>query len=137
MCILSNTNESGAMHVAERIRNAIAACKHKIADNIEIAVTVSLGCATFSSSRSFANAFELLQEADRCQYAAKCGGRNKVVSSNPNVRSLFGSRVPDPAATGKVSRITRRVNNLWPRQCWRWPPSASSSSNWRGPSLPN
>jgi diguanylate cyclase (GGDEF)-like protein len=99
VCILSNTSESGAMHVAERIRTTIATCKHKIGDNIEIAVTVSLGCATFSSSRSFANAFELLQEADRFQYAAKCGGRNKVVASNANASS--------PSAASSRSRGNR------------------------------
>ena len=88
VCILPNTGESGAMHVAERIRASIAACKHKIADNLEIVVTISLGCATFSSNDAFANAFELLQEADRRQYAAKCGGRNMVVASHANVRSL-------------------------------------------------
>jgi diguanylate cyclase (GGDEF)-like protein len=80
VCLLANTNETGAKVLAERIRAAVASTPLQLANGTQVSVTVSLGCATFSSRHGFENAFELLREADRCLYAAKRAGRNQVVS---------------------------------------------------------
>ena len=53
---------------------------HMLEEDAKIAVTVSIGCATMSSDFPFKSAIELLDAADRCLYAAKQGGRNRVVA---------------------------------------------------------
>jgi diguanylate cyclase (GGDEF)-like protein len=80
LCLLPNTGEPLVRVVAERIRAAIASAPFKIGANAEIHITASLGYTTFSSGRTFASAQDLLQEADRCLYAAKQAGRNRVMS---------------------------------------------------------
>lgn len=82
VCLLPNTGDNEVIMVAERIRKTIAHSSQQVSDNVEISITISLGCATFSSSRPFESGPGLLKEADRCLYAAKRSGRNKVVASN-------------------------------------------------------
>jgi len=81
VCLLPNTPEDGALMVAERLRNTIAASTHKSENEVDIKVTTSFGCATFSSEREFGSPAEFLEEADRCLYVAKRTGRNRVVSA--------------------------------------------------------
>jgi len=80
VCLLPNTGESGARLLAERLRAGVEASPHRLDDGREIAVTLSAGCATFSSENPFNNVFHLLRIADRCLYAAKYAGRNCVVT---------------------------------------------------------
>lgn len=80
VCLLPNTPQEGAALVAERLRAAIAAQSCEISSDLKITVTVSVGCATMSDDREFAGVDELVRAADKCLYAAKNGGRNKVVS---------------------------------------------------------
>lgn len=78
--LLPNTSEHVALMVSERICGAVAARPHGVSDDKEIQVTVSVGCAQLSSQQRFESSTELLEAADRCLYAAKSGGRNRVVT---------------------------------------------------------
>ena len=81
VCLLPNTSEEGVQMVAERIRKAVAVFPFKGSVEKKISVTVSFGCATFSADSNFKIPEELLDEADRYLYMAKCQGRDKVISS--------------------------------------------------------
>jgi len=78
--LLPNTSEQVARMVSERICAAVAARPHKVADDAAIKVTVSVGCAHYSARHHFDSSTDLLEAADRCLYAAKSSGRNRVVT---------------------------------------------------------
>ena len=69
---------NGAMHHAERIRNA---CEHNVfpSDFGDISFTVSIGVA--QRSPAVGNFDQLLQLADQALYQAKHEGRNRVVAA--------------------------------------------------------
>lgn len=79
--LLRTTNLAAAAHVAERIRRAIEALviSH---DGNAIKVTMSLGCASLLDCPADAPDQQLVAVADRRMYAAKHGGRNRVVSTD-------------------------------------------------------
>lgn len=77
--ILPDTSASGALLVAERIREDILALNLPHPGNESIArVSVSLGAATVVPSSTF-GINELIEAADRALYAAKSAGRNRSV----------------------------------------------------------
>ncbi len=69
--LLPNTDESGALHVAERARKAVLATDGTI--------TASVGVATFPQDGATATA--VLLAADRACYVAKGGGRDRIATS--------------------------------------------------------
>jgi diguanylate cyclase (GGDEF)-like protein len=69
--LLPNTDEAGALQVAERARAAVAAT--------DGAVTASIGVAAFPQNGS--SATEVLLAADRACYVAKRGGRDRVATA--------------------------------------------------------
>jgi diguanylate cyclase (GGDEF)-like protein len=69
--LLPNTDESGALHVAERARAAVAA--------VDGVVSASVGVATFPQDG--ANAIDVLLAADRACYVAKRGGRDRIATA--------------------------------------------------------
>ncbi len=69
--LLPNTDETGALQVAERSRIAVAAT--------DGTVTASVGVATFPKDGETAT--EILLAADRACYVAKRGGRDKIVTA--------------------------------------------------------
>ena len=73
--ILSNTNASGAMFLAERIRRAIEKTKTICCSGTEKKVTASLGVATLMAEETEA---EFFTRADKALYKAKKDGRNRV-----------------------------------------------------------
>jgi diguanylate cyclase (GGDEF)-like protein len=79
VALLPNTAEQGAEFVGQRLRAAIASQRYDISDGRQVSATISVGCATTSLRRPFQNERELLSAADKCLYAAKGAGRNKVV----------------------------------------------------------
>jgi len=72
--LLSNTAESGALLLAERIRRAVARRPLEV-DGLRLPVTVSIGVA---SLRPGEDGPALFARADQAVYAAKAGGRNRV-----------------------------------------------------------
>lgn len=76
--ILPQTNTDEAVLVAERLRQMLIVQDIAIAANQTIRVTASLGVATFPDDAQ--NDESLLGSADQALYAAKHGGRNRVMS---------------------------------------------------------
>ncbi len=82
-CILPETERSGALDVAEKIRQRIMACAipHQgsaVADH----VTASLGVATVTCTDQ-SSAVEVVSQVDELLYRAKSSGRNRVEASVP------------------------------------------------------
>jgi diguanylate cyclase (GGDEF)-like protein len=88
--LLPETGMDNAHAVAERIRRGIEATAARFG-NAEIPFTASFGVACWYSPTESADA--LLQRADKALYAAKAGGRNRVVLSTSILE-----REPLPAA---------------------------------------
>jgi len=88
LCLLPNTPEPGAAIVGERLRTAIAKHRYEVGENLEIRVTISVGCATHSTARTFASIRELINAADQCLYAAKNAGRNTMVTLDKLLEGL-------------------------------------------------
>lgn len=78
LIVLDDTDATGAMIVAERIRRAISKLKLGSGDE-SFSVTVSMGISTTDNVTSIKNEESLLSEADKALYHAKEKGRNQVV----------------------------------------------------------
>jgi len=82
VALLSNTNESKALEIAERVRKAIQMLVIPF-NGISISVTISIGVSTYvpdSTSISIDGeiATRLIKSADSALYRAKHNGRNRV-----------------------------------------------------------
>jgi diguanylate cyclase (GGDEF)-like protein len=77
LILLPDTDLDGAVHVAEKIRTAVAAIS---VAGVERDITASLGIADLLAHAG--NATGLVREADRALYAAKAAGRNRAVSAS-------------------------------------------------------
>jgi diguanylate cyclase (GGDEF)-like protein len=76
--VMPETDEAGALVIAERIRERIAQLVLET-DQGPLRVTMSLGLATFPGEG--ARKSQLVERADACLYHAKRHGRNRSVSS--------------------------------------------------------
>ena len=74
--ILPETGRDGAIMVAERIRDRIAAHRFLTADQLDVRLTASVGVATLPDVA--ASAEELIQAADRAMYKVKVAGKNGI-----------------------------------------------------------
>jgi diguanylate cyclase (GGDEF)-like protein len=74
---LTETDLSGALETAERLRRKVAEDPFDVGES-RLRVTISVGVATRRSADSHAG--ELLKLADRALYTAKAKGRNQVVA---------------------------------------------------------
>jgi diguanylate cyclase (GGDEF)-like protein/PAS domain S-box-containing protein len=74
--ILPETEEPGALAMAERIRLAVADRAVRVDGTRTINITVSIGAAVFSDPARTEE--QLVGEADQALYAAKQAGRNRV-----------------------------------------------------------
>jgi diguanylate cyclase (GGDEF)-like protein len=83
--LLIQTDACHSMQIAERIRGTIAAMPFQLDDGQELAVTISLGCATLEPcgyDGDVSSMAELLvANADQAMYRAKQTGRNRVAQS--------------------------------------------------------
>jgi diguanylate cyclase (GGDEF)-like protein len=78
--LLPGTDATGAVHLAERLRQAVAERPAEI-EGGSLAYTVSIGVTWFASADS--NADAILARADRALYRAKDNGRNRVEAESP------------------------------------------------------
>jgi diguanylate cyclase (GGDEF)-like protein len=76
-----------AVKVCERLIARIRAFEHPVGTGT-IHVTASLGLATHTKAAPFAGVAELIEAADRCVYAAKKGGRDRLVRFESKARPL-------------------------------------------------
>lgn len=87
--LLPETDTEGAVEVAERIRDRIAAERVRMPASSEtIRVTASLGVATIPASAR--DAQELIAAADQALYAAKAAGKDRVASATTDGRARAG-----------------------------------------------
>jgi diguanylate cyclase (GGDEF)-like protein len=81
--LLPNTRSVDGRHLAERIRNAVAAAPFELPEGARIEITVSIGIAEFvpgsgiDDLKSLGDA--LIARADVALYGAKAAGRDRVV----------------------------------------------------------
>jgi diguanylate cyclase (GGDEF)-like protein len=73
LMLLPDTDQSGALQVAEKLRRGIGALEFQQPD---LAVTASFGIATYPLDALDSDS--LVRQADRALYAAKANGRNRV-----------------------------------------------------------
>jgi diguanylate cyclase (GGDEF)-like protein len=86
VALLSHTDSETAQEVAERVRSAIEQHLFSLPNGDEFNVTISIGVATYTPTSDLApnlpDGQTLVGRADRCLYAAKGGGRNRIVSAD-------------------------------------------------------
>ena len=83
MCIvLASTGMTGALILADRLRAAIEALALVSDSGTPLQVTISIGAAAAEADKGVRTPDALLAAADRALYAAKTGGRNRVVSAS-------------------------------------------------------
>jgi diguanylate cyclase (GGDEF)-like protein len=78
LVLLSLTDLTGAVTLAERVCQSIASKPFVLDDETTLAVTVSIGCAVADGH----DPEELVKRADEALYEAKEGGRNRVVAAS-------------------------------------------------------
>jgi two-component system, cell cycle response regulator len=88
--LLPNTDGAGALVLAERLRVAIERLQIQY-EGVAIPVTASLGIAEFDAGEALEG---LVDRADRAMYAAKIGGRNRVMAAETS----NGAQLPSFAA---------------------------------------
>jgi len=76
--LLVDTDTAGGQIAAERVRSAFDARPFHTSRG-ELAITASVGLASWDRERDSTSLDQLLSRADRALYAAKQGGRNRVV----------------------------------------------------------
>jgi two-component system cell cycle response regulator len=79
-CVLPSTAIEGGIVFADHLRLIIAE-RPTLFDNLSISFTISLGVTTLQRGETNVDASGLIKRADEKLYAAKHGGRNRVVPS--------------------------------------------------------
>ena len=89
--VLPGLASEGAQIVCERILVRLRGARHHVAGG-SIRVTASLGLATHDPAAPFNQVSDMIEAADRCVYAAKKAGRDRLVCHDPTApaQSAFG-----------------------------------------------
>lgn len=77
MILLAPTSPVSVIDIAERVRSAVERTPFVLPDGQEIRCTISVGCSQAGTGRPSWE--KLIAQADAALYAAKDGGRNRVV----------------------------------------------------------
>jgi diguanylate cyclase (GGDEF)-like protein len=80
LVILPGAGAAEALRVAEGMRQKVSTSEHALGDGRTLPVTLSLGVASYQTGICPSMA-ELCESADHALYAAKRGGRNRVVQA--------------------------------------------------------
>lgn len=89
LVIAENTSLKDAVHIAERLRSAVASQPFETSSGL-VRITCSIGVATLKPKDPTATVDRLLAEADACLYTAKHLGRDRVYSAmNSETQTLF------------------------------------------------
>lgn len=88
MVLMPQTDQGGARHVAERLRQQIAQTGIRV-DNATLSVTVSLGIAACAVGEP-TNLDTLIDRADQALYIAKQTGKNRVVLWQHENQAMVG-----------------------------------------------
>jgi diguanylate cyclase (GGDEF)-like protein/PAS domain S-box-containing protein len=97
--ILSGTDNTGAVAVAEKVREVFRRRSSTLHEGPEGLVTVSIGCATLVPKQG-EEPEALIQIADEALYEAKRNGRDQI--SNGKAGQTFGAEgAPETAAAGE------------------------------------
>ncbi len=91
LVVLPQTDTAGACTLGERIRQAVAEAPFEIGSGPPIPVTVSIGAASLQDATQTAE--QLVEAADAALYAAKDGGRDRVVAAaqGPDLDTTAGT----------------------------------------------
>jgi diguanylate cyclase (GGDEF)-like protein len=74
--LLPETDLSGAIDVAERMRTSVEDSRFRVRGGIELTTSISLGIARYPEHGS--NSDVIVEKADRALYRAKREGRNRI-----------------------------------------------------------
>ena len=89
--VLPDTDRSGALSLAERLRQSIEDLRKEHAGSEYNIVTISIGCATLIPEPA-ASANIMIEAADQALYEAKRAGRNRVIDAvDPHGQTLSTS----------------------------------------------
>jgi diguanylate cyclase (GGDEF)-like protein/PAS domain S-box-containing protein len=89
--VLPDTEEAGALDLAERIRTTLAERAIAHEGNPARMVTISVGCASVIPHRACSSLL-LLEVADKALYSAKGAGRNRVICAS-GLRERTGATI--------------------------------------------
>jgi diguanylate cyclase (GGDEF)-like protein len=82
--ILPGTTLAAARNLISRLKDAIAAISFKLDNHYTVHITASIGVASNDESTThFQTPLDMVKAADSALYAAKHGGRNRIVEWNP------------------------------------------------------
>jgi diguanylate cyclase (GGDEF)-like protein len=84
VAILPGAGREGALHLGERVRRAIET-ESLVVDDARVHLTASVGVAVWPANGEKPE--ELIAAADKALYAAKEGGRNRVMAASEHVTS--------------------------------------------------
>jgi len=105
--LLPNTGRVGALILAERLRVAVEEILHLDARGFAFQVTASLGVAVVDASEPALTARAMINRSDRALYAAKRGGRNRVVVGSPDGHGAQAEGSPHDARDEESRRVAR------------------------------
>jgi diguanylate cyclase (GGDEF)-like protein len=98
--LLPNTDQAGAMRIAEQIRAAVQALQRGHVASSHHVLTVSIGVAT-ALGEAMATSRELVNAADEALYEAKDAGRNRVLCYRSVAQGAAGDPVVPPDAEAR------------------------------------